>query len=80
VHALRNIYAALLPDGVLVDTQPISPDSLVEAADGGLGRLDMREWRETIDAVEERTTEASGCESCAHFHLAERRQRSLSSR
>jgi hypothetical protein len=58
VHALRRIRAALVPGGLVVDSQPVSPDSWVEAADGGLGSLDMREWRATIDAVDERTAEA----------------------
>jgi hypothetical protein len=60
VHALRRIHAALLPGGLVVDSQPVSPEPPVEAADGGLGRLDMREWRETIDAVDERVAEAIG--------------------
>jgi hypothetical protein len=58
VHALRRIHAALVPGGLVVDSQPISAEPPVEAADGDLGRLDMREWRETIDAVDERTAEA----------------------
>ncbi len=58
MHALRRIHAALLPGGLVVDSQPVSPEPSVEAADGGLGRLDMREWRATIDAVDERTAEA----------------------
>jgi hypothetical protein len=57
VHALRNIHAVLVPEGLLVDTQPISahPRVTVDAAE--LGRLDMREWIETIRAVEQRITE-----------------------
>jgi hypothetical protein len=58
VHALRRIHAALFPGGLVVDSQPVSPDSRVEAADGGVGSLDMREWRATIDAVDARTAEA----------------------
>jgi hypothetical protein len=58
VHALRRIHATLLPSGLVVDSQPVSPDSWVEAADGGVGSLDMREWRATIDAVDARTAEA----------------------
>jgi hypothetical protein len=42
----------------VVDSQPVSPDSRVEAADGGLGSLDMREWRATIEAVDERILRA----------------------
>jgi hypothetical protein len=60
VHALRRIHAALHPGGLVVDSQPISPEPPVEAADGSVGRLDMREWRATIDAVDERTAEAIG--------------------
>lgn len=58
MNALRRIHAALLPGGLVVDSQPISPEPPVEAADGNLGRLDMREWRATIDAVDERMAEA----------------------
>lgn len=42
----------------MVDSQPMSPEPPVEAADGSLGRLDMGEWRATIDAVDERPAEA----------------------
>jgi hypothetical protein len=58
VNALRRIHAALRPGGLVVDSQPISPEPRVEAAGGNLGRLDMREWRATIDAVDERMAEA----------------------
>jgi hypothetical protein len=58
VHALRNIHASLAPDGVLVDTQPISPHPRVTANDAALGALDLREWVETIHAVDERVDEA----------------------
>jgi hypothetical protein len=57
VHALRNIHAALTPDGRLVDTQPISAHPRVAAEDAELGQLDMREWVETIGAVDERFAE-----------------------
>jgi hypothetical protein len=55
VHALRSIHAALVPEGMVVDTQPISPEPPVGATDRRLGTLDMRDWRETIDAVDART-------------------------
>jgi hypothetical protein len=58
VNALSRIHAALLPGGLVVDSQPISPQPPVEAADGNLGRLDMREWRATIDAVDDQIAEA----------------------
>jgi hypothetical protein len=58
VHALRNIHAALVPGGIVVDTQPLSPQPPVDAATIRLGTLDMREWRRTIDAVDGPITEA----------------------
>ena len=57
MHALHNIHAALAPDGLLVDTQPISAHPRVTAADVDLGPLDMRDWVDTIRAVDERFTE-----------------------
>jgi hypothetical protein len=62
VHALRNIHAALVPDGLLVDTQPIGSQPWVAANGRALGMLDMHEWIETIHAVDGRVDEtvASG--------------------
>ena len=57
MHALRNIHSALVPNGLLVDTQPISAHPRVTANGGELGALDMREWIETIQAVDERVNE-----------------------
>jgi hypothetical protein len=57
VHALRNIHSALVPNGPLVDTQPISAHPLVTSNGAELGALDMREWIETILAVDERVNE-----------------------
>ena len=54
MNALRRIHAALVPGGILVDTQPISPRPPVEAGGHRLGTLDMREWRRTIDTVDGR--------------------------
>jgi hypothetical protein len=53
VHALREVHRVLAPGGLLVDTQPISPRPPVEANSTRLGTLDMRDWRATIDAIEE---------------------------
>jgi hypothetical protein len=58
VHALRRIHAALVPRGIVIDTQPVSPRPPVMGRDGRLGTLDMREWRRTIDAVDARIAEA----------------------
>jgi hypothetical protein len=54
VHALHELHRVLVPGGLLVDTQPISPRPVVEADGVPLGTLDMRDWRATIDAVEDR--------------------------
>ena len=53
MHALRNIHAALAPDGLLVDTQPLSAHPRVSADGTELGTLDMRDWLDTIRAVDE---------------------------
>jgi hypothetical protein len=59
VHALRNIHAALAPDGLLVDTQPVSAHPRV-AGDGlTFGALDMRDWLDTIHAVDELLSETT---------------------
>jgi hypothetical protein len=52
VHALHKLHAALGPDAILVDTQPISARPPVAADGATLGTLDMREWLETIQAVD----------------------------
>jgi len=57
VHALRNIHAALAPDGILVDTQPVSASPPVASDGGELGSLDMHDWLDTIHAVDERFAE-----------------------
>jgi hypothetical protein len=57
VHALRNIHAALVPDAILVDTQPVSAHPAVSADGIELGTLDMRDWLDTIDAVDELVAE-----------------------
>jgi hypothetical protein len=52
VDALRRIHSALAPGGLLVDTQPLSPHPPVSAGGVGLGALDMRDWCETVAAVD----------------------------
>jgi len=60
VHALHNLHAALAPDAILVDTQPVSGRPPVAADGVTLGTLDMREWLETIQAVDELVAETIG--------------------
>jgi hypothetical protein len=57
VHALHNIHAALAPNALLVDTQPLSAYPTVAADGVTLGALDMREWLDTIQAVDEHVAE-----------------------
>ncbi len=57
MHALRNIHAALAPDGILVDTEPVSARPPVASNVGELGTLDMRDWLDTIHAVDELVAE-----------------------
>jgi hypothetical protein len=52
VDALRRIHSALVPGGLLVDTQPLSPRPPVKGDGLRLGALDMRDWCETIDAID----------------------------
>jgi hypothetical protein len=57
VHALRNIHHALAPNGVLVDTQPVSARPPVESEGVELGSLDLREWLDTIRSVDDLVAE-----------------------
>jgi len=58
VDALRNIHVALAPGAILVDTQPVGAHPPVTADGTKLGKLDMRQWLETIDAVDRRVAGA----------------------
>ncbi len=60
MNALRRIQAALLPGGVVVDTQPVGAWPTVSTPAGELGALDMRGWKEIIDAVDERVDTVVG--------------------
>jgi len=57
VHALHKIHSALVPDAILVDTQPVSARPPVGADGVSLGTLDMREWLDTIHAVDKLVAE-----------------------
>ena len=58
VDALRLLHASLADDGVLVDMQPVASLPTVSGSGGPLGELDMRQWVETIAAVDLRFEEA----------------------
>ena len=52
VDALTRIHAALVPGGVLVDTQPISLRLPVVLDDEPIGELEDDEWLEMVAAVD----------------------------
>ena len=52
MHALHNIYAALVPDAMVVDTQPVSARPPVATDGQTLGTLDMGDWSDTIQAID----------------------------
>jgi hypothetical protein len=58
VDALRKLHDTLEPEGMLVDTQPLSPRPPVRAEGEWLGTLDMREWARTIGTVDEQVGRA----------------------
>jgi len=58
VDVLTRIHAALVPDGVLVDTQPVSPRLPVTLDGEPVGELDDEEWLQTVAAVDAETDKA----------------------
>jgi hypothetical protein len=58
VHALHNIHAALVPDAMVVDTQPVSARPRLAIDGETLGTLDMGDWSDTIQAIDELVAEA----------------------
>jgi hypothetical protein len=60
VNALRQIHAALVPGGRVIDTQPVSAQPPIEAEAGDLGTLDMREWARTIATIDGQLERAIG--------------------
>jgi hypothetical protein len=52
VDALTRIHAALVPGGVLVDTQPVSPRLPVTLDGEPIGELEDDEWLEIVAAVD----------------------------
>jgi len=60
VHALHNIHAALVPDAILIDTQPVSARPSVATVGVTLGMLDMCEWLDTVQAIDKLVAETIG--------------------
>jgi hypothetical protein len=58
VDALTRIHAALVPGGVLVDTQPVSLRLPVTLGGEPIGELDDEEWLETVVAADTETEKA----------------------
>jgi hypothetical protein len=52
VDALTRVHAALVPDGVLVDTQPVSLRLPVALEGEPIGELEDEEWLEIVAAVD----------------------------
>ena len=52
VDALTRIHAALVPGGVLVDTQPVSLREPVALGGEPIGELEDDEWLEMVAAVD----------------------------
>lgn len=52
VDALTRIHAALVPGGVLVDTQPVSLRLPVALGGEPVGNLEDEEWLETVAMVD----------------------------
>ena len=52
MNALHQIHHALVPAGIVIDTQPVSARPPVESQSRRLGTLDMREWARTIARID----------------------------
>jgi hypothetical protein len=52
VNALRKIHRALVPGGLVIDTQPLSAHPPIESGSGMLGALDMSGWARTIATID----------------------------
>lgn len=60
VDALTRIHAALAPDGVLIDTVPVSLRLPVIVDDDLVGELEDEEWLATVAAVDAEVANAVG--------------------
>jgi hypothetical protein len=60
VNALTRIHAALVPGGLVIDTQPVSARPPIETESAQVGTLDMREWAQTIETIDREFEQAIG--------------------
>jgi hypothetical protein len=58
VNALRKLHRALVPGGLVIDTQPLSAHPPIESLSCRLGTLDMSEWARTIATIDGRVQQA----------------------
>jgi hypothetical protein len=58
VDALSRIHTALVPGGMLIDTQPVGLRMPVRVEGEPAGELEEDDWLETVAAVEARVDEA----------------------
>ena len=58
MNALRKIHRALLPGGLVIDTQPVSAHPPVESGSGIVGTLDMSDWARTIATIDRLVVQA----------------------
>ena len=58
VDALSRIHTALVPGGVVVDTQPVGSRMLVRVDDEPAGELEEDEWLKMVGAVDSGVEEA----------------------
>ena len=52
MNALHRIHDALVPGGLVIDTQPVSARPPIDTESGEIGRLDMSEWADVIATVD----------------------------
>lgn len=60
MNALTRIHAALVPGGLVIDTQPLSARPPIETESAQLGTLDMREWAQTIETIDRQFDQVIG--------------------
>jgi hypothetical protein len=76
VNALRKLHRALVPGGLVVDTQPLSAHPPIESLSGTLGTLDMSEWARTIATIDGQVQQAIDLglfdlERESHYHVTD---------